>query len=140
MKKSQKSDLRFHETRACDQCRPVSNTFTPRVALDLLKSKISDTTLWRPPLKSEAERLIRQVFNKAYLLSFVVYISDFEKISSSSEKLFIQINLCKHVIKLFLYVVVDLCDWLYNPDHDILELYNVLVQIWVATSKMKLDI
>ena len=31
-------------------------------------------------------------------------------------------------------------EYCYNPDHNILELYNILAQAWLATSKTKLDI
>ena len=30
--------------------------------------------------------------------------------------------------------------YFYNPGHNILELYIILVQIWFTTTKMKLDI
>ena len=32
------------------------------------------------------------------------------------------------------------CNQKFNPGHNILELWNVLVQVWFATSKTKLDI
>ena len=56
---------------------------------------------------------------------------------------FLSVNFKENFKKLPIRNLEQVISWTYqtyNPGHNILELYNVLVQVRVATSKTKLDI
>ena len=53
------------------------------------------------------------------------------------------VNLAKFLKALFYRTPFDNCFWIYknfNPGHNVLELYKILVQVRFSTSKTKLDI
>ena len=51
----------------------------------------------------------------------------------------IVVILQKHIVQFLKLFSVDSNKLCYNPGHNIMELYNILVQIQFATSKTKLD-
>ena len=89
-----------------------------------------------------ADRITR-VFNRSGAAWAVAH--DISKLLTGFDMLVFFTNLCHEFLVRYLAIfcllsVIDSFEWFCNPDHNILELYNMLVEIWFTTSKTKLDI